>query len=135
MLDHLAIMLGDPTIVGLIFYCFRTLLEDVGSFSQETQQLLASSMRTQSFAFSPYERRAKGRAVVLAIQHVLGHLATLFQHETNINPAITCSTLDQCWIVLETCLYRHRRAGSISGQLCFLLWGAMPRHFDGHALH
>ena len=32
-------------------------------------------------------------AAVLAIQHFLGHLATLFQHETKINPAIAGSML------------------------------------------
>ena len=53
----------------------------------------------RSFSCSPYERRAKERAAVLAIQHLLGHLATLFQHKANINPAFTGIVLGQCWIV------------------------------------
>ena len=47
--------------------------------------------------FSPYERRVKECAAVLATQSVLGHLATLFQHETNINPAFAGLMLGQCW--------------------------------------
>ena len=53
----------------------------------------------RSFSISPYERRVRGRAAVLAIQHLLGLLAILFQHEVNINPAFADSMLGQFWIV------------------------------------
>ena len=53
----------------------------------------------KSLLFSPFGRRAKRCPAVHAIQHLLGHLTTLFQHETNINQAIAGSMLSLCWIV------------------------------------
>ena len=65
-------------------------------------------MHTKVCSFLPYEKHAKERKAVHAIQHLLGHLATLFQHKAEINPAITGLILGQCWIIwpgLKTLLH------------------------------